>query len=336
MLAGIMASDRIIARYRIETALPIEQTAEMIAGEQSSGTFLPVPGETEELKARARARVLNITPLESVDAPSLPGGRGVEKSSPARRFQRAEITLSFPLANLGPNLSTLVATVCGNLYELAEHTGCKLIDLELPDAFGERYPGPQFGIEGTRRLTGVKGRPIVGTIIKPSVGLSPRQTADLVRELAEAGIDFVKDDELMADPPHCPLRDRVAAVMQVINEHAERTGKKVMFAFNVTDDLDAMRRHHDTVLAAGGTCIMASIHSVGLPALLELRRHSQLPFMDIAMVGACIAGTRFWAWNIPPGRSSGAWRASIIFMSTDCKTSSGSRTTLWCAASRPV
>ncbi|HKX61400.1 MAG TPA: ribulose-bisphosphate carboxylase large subunit family protein [Verrucomicrobiae bacterium] len=272
-----MSSDRIIARYRIETSLPVEQTAEMIAGEQSSGTFLPVPGETEELKARARARVLTIKHLESVDTPSLPGGRQSEKSGPGPRFQRAEITLSFPLANLGANLSTLVATVCGNLYELAEHTGCKLLDLELPDAFAERYPGPQFGIAGTRRLAGVHARPIIGTIIKPSVGLSPQQTADLVRELAGAGIDFVKDDELMADPPHCPLRDRVAAVMRVIHDVAERTGRKVMFAFNITDDLDAMRRHHDTVLAAGGTCVMASIHSVGLPALLELRRHSQLP-----------------------------------------------------------
>jgi ribulose-bisphosphate carboxylase large chain len=274
MLYRIMASDRIIARYRIETALAVETAAEMIAGEQSSGTFLPVPGETEELKARARAQVVAIKLLEAVDLPSLPGGRS---PGPGARFQRAEIILSFPLGNLGPNLPTLVATVCGNLYELAEHTGCKLLDLELPEAFAERYPGPQFGIAGTRRLTGVHSRPIIGTIIKPSVGLSPEQTADLVRELAEAGIDFVKDDELMADPPHCPLRDRVAAVMRVINELADRTGRKVMFAFNITDDLDAMRRHHDTVLSAGGTCVMVSIHSVGLPALLELRRHSQLP-----------------------------------------------------------
>lgn len=275
MLRRIM-SDRIIARYRIETALAVEKAAEMIAGEQSSGTFLSVPGETEELKARARAQVVAIKPLESVDSPSLPGGRS-DAPGAARRFQRAEITVSFPLANLGPNLPTLVATVCGNLYELAEHTGCKLLDLELPHAFAERYPGPQFGIAGTRRLTGVQSRPILGTIIKPSVGLSPRQTADLVRELGEAGIDFIKDDELMANPPHCPLSERVAAVMQVINELADQTGRKLMFAFNITDDLDEMRRHHDTVQAAGGTCIMASIHSIGLPAMLALRRHSQLP-----------------------------------------------------------
>jgi len=272
-----MSDSPILARYRIETCLPVEQVAEVIAGEQSSGTFLPVPGETEELKARSRAKVTNVTLLEAADTPSLPGGRKPKGTASRLKYQRAEITLAFPFANVGTNLPTLVATVCGNLYELADHTGCKLLDLELPAAFGEKYPGPQFSVGGTRRLAGVFERPIIGTIVKPSVGFNPEQTAALVRELGEAGIDFIKDDELQADGPHCPLKERVVAVMRVINELAQRTGKKVMFAFNITDDLDAMLRHHDTVFAAGGTCVMVSLHSVGLPGLLELRRRCALP-----------------------------------------------------------
>ncbi len=267
----------VLARYRIETCLPLEQVAETIAGEQSSGTFLPVPGETEELKARSRAKVTNITLLDSGDTPSLPGGRRPRGRTSPLHYQRAEITLEFPLANLGVNLPTLVATVCGNLYELSDHTGCKLLDLELPPPFGGKYPGPQFGVAGTRKLAGVYDRPIIGTIVKPSVGFTPEQTADLVRALGEAGLDFIKDDELQADGPYCPLKERVAAVMRVIHDLADRTGKKVMFAFNITDDLDAMLRHHDTVRAAGGTCVMVSLHSVGLPGLLELRRRCALP-----------------------------------------------------------
>jgi ribulose-bisphosphate carboxylase large chain len=272
-----MINQSIRATYRIETCLPLEQVAETIAGEQSSGTFLPVPGETEELKARSRAKVLKIEPLDVVDQPSLPGGRKPKGVTGPLKFQRAEITIEFPLANLGANLPTLVATVCGNLYELSDHSGCKLLDLDLPPAFGEKYPGPQFSVAGTRKLAGVYDRPIIGTIVKPSVGFTPDQTGDLVRELGEAGIDFIKDDELQADGPHCPLKERVAAVMRVINNLADRTGKKVMFAFNITDDLDAMFRHHDTVLAAGGTCVMVSLHSIGLPGLLELRRRCALP-----------------------------------------------------------
>ncbi|MBM3851469.1 MAG: ribulose 1,5-bisphosphate carboxylase, partial [Verrucomicrobia bacterium] len=87
-----MSQPNIIARYRIETCLPLEQVAETIAGEQSSGTFLPVPGETEELKARSRAKVTHITLLDTVDAPSLQGGRKPKGASGPVEYQRAEIT----------------------------------------------------------------------------------------------------------------------------------------------------------------------------------------------------------------------------------------------------
>ncbi len=272
-----MSTKSIIATYLIETALPVEQTAEIIAGEQSSGTFLPVPGETEELKARARAKVLDISLREVVDKPSLPGARVLKDNSQRPKWQRAQIRIAFPLDNIGCNLPTLLATVCGNLYELAEHSGCKLLDLELPQAFAERYPGPQFGVEGTRQLTGVRERPIIGTIIKPSVGLSPAQTAELVRELGEAGIDFVKDDELMADPPHSPLAKRVACVMAEINRLADRTGRKIMYAFNISDEVDAMKRHHDCVVKHGGTCVMVSLNHVGFAGVSALRSYCQLP-----------------------------------------------------------
>jgi ribulose-bisphosphate carboxylase large chain len=272
-----MNTDRILATYLLETSHPVEQAAAVIAGEQSSGTFIAVPGETPELKARFGAQIESIEILDSVETPSLPGSRLPKGTDAPPRYQRAKMILSFPFENMGANLPTLSTTVCGNLYELSDHSGLKLLDLQLPEAFAQRYPGPQFGIEGTRRLSGVYDRPIIGTIVKPSVGLSPQQTADLARELAEADIDFIKDDELIANPPHSPLPERVAAVMRVINDHADRTGKKIMYAFNISDDLDNMKRHHDTVMNAGGTCIMLSLNHVGFAAAAHIRQHSQLP-----------------------------------------------------------
>ena len=272
-----MPTPPIIATYLIETPLAVEQAAEMIAGEQSSGTFLPIPGETEELKARARASVINIRLLEVVDQPSLRGSRAPRTADGKQRYQRAEIKIAFPFDNIGCNIPTLAATVCGNLYELAEHSGCKLLDLDLPSVFADRYPGPQFGVEGTRRLTGVYDRPIIGTIIKPSVGLSPEQTAELVRDLGEAGIDFIKDDELMADPPHSPLEKRVDCVMREINRLADKTGHKIMYAVNISDEVDAMRRHHDHVVRTGGTCVMVSLNHVGWAGVSALRSMCALP-----------------------------------------------------------
>ncbi|MDX1980281.1 MAG: ribulose-bisphosphate carboxylase large subunit family protein [Bryobacteraceae bacterium] len=263
---------RIHAKYWIETAFPLAQAAEVMAGEQSSGTFVKVPGETEELRNRHAARVERIVELDSVTEPSLPGAR-----APQTLFRRAEVSLSWPVENLGPSLPNLMATVAGNLFELQQFSGLKLLDLTLPGVFRDRYPGPQFGVAGTRLLSGVERLPLVGTIIKPSVGLSPEATAEMVRQLAEGGIDFVKDDELQCDGPHCTFQARVDAVMRVINDHAARTGKKVMFAFNVTGEVDEMLWRHDHVAARGGTCVMVSLNSVGLPGVTALRRHSTLP-----------------------------------------------------------
>jgi len=269
------STDRVFATYWIETAFPLEQSAATMAGEQSTGTFVRVPGETDELREAHAARVEEVFELGEVAAPSLPGS-GLPKSGDVRR-RAARVVLSWPIANFGPSLPNLLAAVAGNLSELKAFSGLKLLDLKLPPVFLERYQGPQFGVAGTRKLAGVYDRPIIGTIIKPSVGLSPEATAEQVRVLVEAGVDFIKDDELQSDGPHCPFDTRISAVMRVINDHAQRTGKKVMFAANLTGDMDEMLARHDHVLAEGGTCIMASMNSIGLPAMKMLRAHSQLP-----------------------------------------------------------
>jgi len=263
--------ERIFATYLIETPLPVAEAAATLAGEQSSGTFVKVPGETAELKQRFAARVEQITPLETVHQPALPGA-----TLASGTFQHAEVVVSWSLENMGFNLPTLLSTVQGNLYEITAFTGLKLLDLELPSSFAQHFRGPKFGVDGCRKLTNVEDRPLIGTIIKPSIGLSPQQTAELVKTLVEAGIDFIKDDELMADPPHSPFDARVDAIMRVINTHAERTGKKVMYAFNVSDELDAMQRHYDKVVSAGGTCAMISLNSVGLSGTKKICDHGTL------------------------------------------------------------
>lgn len=264
---------RIYARYTIETPGRLEKAAEAMAGEQSTGTFVAIPGETPELHARHGATVESIIPQGEVDTPSLNGAERSENGV----YSRGEVVISFPLDNLGTALPNLMATVAGNLFELKQLSGIRLEGLTLPREFGAAHPGPQFGIEGTRRLMGVYDRPIVGTIIKPSVGLSPEETAALAGELAEAGLDFIKDDELMANSPHSPFDERLEAVMARLHGAADRTGRLAMYAVNVTDELDEMLRHIDRVAAAGGTCVMVSVNAVGLAGLRAVRQRSSLP-----------------------------------------------------------
>ena len=269
------APNRFEATYLIETPLEPAKVAEIMAGEQSCGTFTRVEGETDDLRARARAVVTSIEELAPAEAPSLPNAWLARKHI-VGPWRRARVVISFPVANVGANLATLAAIVAGNLYDLGEVTGLRLETIALPPAFRARFAMPKHGIAGTRDLTGVRRGPVVGSIIKPNVGLSADDTAALVARLCEAGLDFIKDDEISADPAHAPLAQRIPKVMAAVRRHQDRTGKAVMVAFNITDETDAMRRHADLVAREGGNCVMVSLNWCGFSAVETLRRSSEL------------------------------------------------------------
>lgn len=292
-----MAAASVIATYIIETSLPLVHAAEVLAGEQSTGTFVRVERESDDLRARFAAQVESIEELPLTGASPLPGTVG----DPSER-RRARLRLRFPLDNFGPSLPNLLAAVAGNLFELKELAAIRLVDLDLPQAFADRYAGPQFGIAGTRRHMGRAEGAMIGTIIKPSIGLSPDDLAEVVGQLAEAGIDFIKDDELQGNNPSAPLEARVKAVMPVLERYADRTGRKPMYAFNITDDIGRLEANHDLVVANGGTCVMACINMVGLAGLEFLRGHAEVPIHGHrAMLGAVArseqVGIAFRAWQ---------------------------------------
>jgi len=263
--------ERITAKYYVETPLDLEKVAQVLAGEQSSGTFIAIPGETEELKQRFAARVESITKLDIATEPAIPSIK-----LKGGTYQRAMIEVSWSIENFGYNLPVLISTLQGNLYELTQFTGLKLMDIEFPASFANAYKGPEFGIEGCRKLTNVYDRPLIGTIIKPSIGMSPEQTASLVKTLATAGIDFIKDDELLGSSANSPFDQRVNAIMDVINAHADKTGKKVMYAFNISDEMDQMQRNYEKIVNAGGTSVMISLNSVGLAGVKKICDNGQL------------------------------------------------------------
>lgn len=258
--------------YRIETPGSVEAMAAKIASDQSTGTFVALPGETEELKARVAARVVDIRALPPADRASFPDEAGA-----ASRFNRADVDIEFPLDAVGTDLSALMTIAIGGVFSIKGLTGIRIVDMKLPSEFDAAHPGPQFGVRGSFDLTGVKGRPMIGTIVKPALGLLPHETAEMAGELIDAGVDFIKDDEKLMSPAYSPLADRVAAIMPRILDHEQRTGKKVMYAFGISHaDPDEMMRNHDLVLEAGGNCAVVNINSIGFGGLSFLRKRSGL------------------------------------------------------------
>ncbi len=256
--------------YLIETEGSPERLAAKIASDQSTGTFVAVPGETEELKARVAARVVGLRPLPPLQVPSFP-------SSASGPFNRAEADIDFPFDAIGTDLAALMTITMGGVWSISGFTGIRVTAMNLPEEFRAAHPGPQFGIAGSRRLTGVAGRPIIGTIVKPALGLRPHETAELVKKLIAADVDFIKDDEKLASPAYSPLAERVKAIMPLILDREQKTGRKVMYAFGISHaDPDEMMRNHDVVLKAGGNCAVININSIGFGGMSFLRKRSGL------------------------------------------------------------
>jgi 3-oxoisoapionate-4-phosphate decarboxylase len=259
--------------YRIETAGDVAALAAKIASDQSTGTFVAVPGETPELKARVAAEVVALRRLEPTTTPSFPD----QNASGKTVYARAEADIEFPLEAVGTDLAALTTIAIGGVYSIKGFSGIRIVGLRLPPEFAGAHPGPQFGVAGSRALTGVHGRPIIGSIVKPALGLRPNETAELVRELVDADVDFIKDDEKLMSPAYSPLAERVKAIMPIILEGEQKTGKKVMYAFGISHaDPETMVRNHDLVADAGGNAAVININSVGYGGLAYLRRRSRL------------------------------------------------------------
>ncbi|WP_030168230.1 MULTISPECIES: RuBisCO large subunit C-terminal-like domain-containing protein [Actinomycetes] len=256
--------------YYLESEIDPRAAATLLAGEQSSGTFVPVPGESPRIRERHAALVVDVQELEQV-RPSLPSRREPEK------VRAATATIDFPMENVGTDLATLQTAIAGNLFELGELFACRLQSIDLPTEFIAAHSGPAYGIDGTRKLISDTTGALIGTIVKPNVGLSEDEFRVVVRELALASIDVIKDDELMTDPAYLPLERRVAVATDEIARAEQVTGHQTMYAFNITGDLPGLRRRHDTVVEAGGRCVMLNVPIMGLPALEWLRSFSALP-----------------------------------------------------------
>ncbi|MEM3047476.1 MAG: RuBisCO large subunit C-terminal-like domain-containing protein, partial [Candidatus Bathyarchaeia archaeon] len=168
-----------------------------------------------------------------------------------------------------PNLLSIVA---GNLFGLSALKTVRLLDLDFPKAMVEAFPGPQFGIDWIRERVGTleNRRPHLGTIVKPKVGLSPKQTAQVAYEAAVGGVDFIKDDETLSDQAFCPLDERASAVMEALDKARSETQRQVFYAVNVTSSVADLLEMAETAKSHGANMLMVNALTAGFSAVQML------------------------------------------------------------------
>lgn len=152
----------------------------------------------------------------------------------------------------------------------------RLTDIDFPKELAGC--GPKFGIEGVRKLVGTETsrRPHVGTIIKPKVGLNPKDTAEVAYQAAVGGLDLIKDDETLTNQAFCPLLERVESVMDALDRAKDETGKQVLYAVNVTTGGDKIVELAHSAVKAGANMLMVDVLTAGFSAIQALAEDSAL------------------------------------------------------------
>ena len=170
------------------------------------------------------------------------------------------------------NIPQYLSVIAGNLFGLGKLEAVRLLDIDIPDALRRHHTGPKFGIEGVRKIVGteVSRRPHVGTIIKPKVGLTPKDTAAVAYEAAVGGVDLIKDDETLTNQQFCPLMDRLQEVMDALDKAEQETGHTVLYALNITSGGDKIVEIGEQAVKCGANMLMVDVLTAGFSAVQAL------------------------------------------------------------------
>jgi len=182
------------------------------------------------------------------------------------------IKIAYPIELFEPsNMPNILSSVAGNVFGLKALKNLRLLDIQMPQHLLDSFKGPAFGIEGIRKLLKVPKRPLVGTIIKPKLGLNTKDHAKVAYDAWLGGCDVVKDDENLSSQSFNPFEARLTATLESRDIAQAETGERKVYMVNITAETDLMLKRAESVIAQGGEYIMVDILTIGWSALETLR-----------------------------------------------------------------
>ncbi len=169
------------------------------------------------------------------------------------------------------NMPNILSSVAGNVFGLKALKNLRLLDIQFPKDLAGSFKGPKYGIEGIRKIFKVKERPLVGTIIKPKLGLKPEDHAKVAYDAWAGGCDIVKDDENLSSQKFNEFEDRLHETLDSRDQAEAETGEKKVYMVNITAETETMLERADMVIDHGGEYVMVDILACGWSALQTLR-----------------------------------------------------------------
>jgi ribulose-bisphosphate carboxylase large chain len=242
-------ADDLICLFRVEPArnLSLKQAANTIALESSVGTWTNVSSEKEYVRELG-ARVFYVSSKT----------KKVKIAYPSGLFEKG-------------NAPNILSSIAGNIFGMKAVRNLRLEDISIPGKILKSFLGPKYGIFGIRKMLKIKRRPLIGTIIKPKLGLKTKDHAKVAYEAWIGGCDAVKDDENLASQKFNIFEERLARTLEKRNQAEEETGQRKAYLINVTAETKEMLKRAQLVEDLGGRYVMVDIVTAGFSALQTLR-----------------------------------------------------------------
>ena len=246
----------VLCEYRVvpSRGFDFEEVASMVAGESSVGTWTDVKTMNPKIGKTLTPKVYYLDK------------------------KRYLIRIAYPLElfELG-NLPEVLSSIGGNIYGMKSASALYWKDVSIPKKLLKSFKGPQFGISGIRKYLKVNNRPLVGTIVKPKVGLTSEEHAKVAYESWLGGCDVVKDDENLTSQNFNKFKKRFLLTIKACKKAEKETGEKKVYLVNCTAEVEEMLKRIKFVQSHGGNYIMLDILTLGWGGLQTARNHTRLP-----------------------------------------------------------
>lgn len=229
-----LKKDHFFATYRVYSKEGMEKAAWDIAIGQSVGNpNVRNKWESDELFIKHSCKVYNIDKDNSL------------------------VTIAFPYINLDwetDGVSQLLCMIQGGQSDITHIKECYLTDIEFNKL---RANTPTIGLSKFRERTSNYNKPFLGAIVKPKTGVSKEILLDMVKELIDGGVDFIKEDEILANPAFCTIKDRVPYIMNYL----DKVGSKVIYSVCINSDPLYILDRAKFVAMVGGNSVHVNVWS---------------------------------------------------------------------------
>ncbi|MFH1801254.1 MAG: type III ribulose-bisphosphate carboxylase [archaeon] len=246
----------VICQYRVLPAkgISLEEISGMVAGESSVGTWTEVSTMKKRIAKKLSPAVFYID----------------------KKNYRIRIAYPIELFELG-NLPDILSSVGGNIFGMKAAKELFWEDVSIPKKMLKSFKGPRYGITGIRKLLNIKNRPLIGTIVKPKVGLNPKEHAQVAYEAWKGGCDIVKDDENLTNQNFNQFKKRFLFTTKMRKKAERETGERKAYLINCTAEIEEMKKRIKFVEKNHGNYIMLDILTLGWGGLQTARNFTKLP-----------------------------------------------------------